>query len=79
MTAILAFINGKKTYILVALGLTVQSVNLLGYLDESTSNTILAYLGLGTIATLRAGIAKLLTDAPASGATPPAQVSPVTE
>lgn len=66
MMDVLTFLKGKKTYILVACGLAVSGLHHLGVLDEDTANTALGVLGIGSIATLRAGIAALLKkdDAP---------------
>jgi hypothetical protein len=74
MNRILTFISGKKTYILVALGLIVQSAHSLGYLHEDAANTILACVGLGSIATLKAGLQRMLVEALA--ATPPDPPAP---
>ena len=57
---ILTFLKGKKTYILVACGLAVAALHVLGVIDETTANTALTVLGLGSVATLRAGIVNAL-------------------
>lgn len=52
------WLKGKKTYIVVAVGVIVNGLISMGYIDESMRevvNSILAFLGLGT---LRAGVEK---------------------
>lgn len=60
---ILKFLQGKKTYILVAAALVVAGLHLAGVLDEGAANTALTVLGFGGIATLRAGIVNALAKA----------------
>ena len=52
------FLPGYKTYILAILGGAVVAAKLAGLIDEEMATTILAGLGFGTAATLRAGVAK---------------------
>lgn len=70
---ILKFLQGKKTYILVAAALGVAGAYVAGVIDEATANTALAVLGFGSIATLRAGIVNSLAQAkkPADPVAPP--------
>jgi hypothetical protein len=72
---ILTFLKGKKTYILVACGLAVAAAHHLGVLDEDTANSALTLLGIGTVATLRAGISSLLGNKDAADS--PAPHAPV--
>lgn len=78
MNAALTFLRGKKTYILVACGLVVGALDVTGTIDDATANTALTFLGLGTVATLRAGITNALAQAKAQGAAaaPPAPAKP---
>ena len=58
MKEIKKYLSGKKTYIVVAVGVIVNGLFSMGYIDESTVKTIdavLVFVGLGTI---RAGISK---------------------
>lgn len=66
--AVLKFLRGKKTYILVGAAFVVAGLHLIGVIDEDSANTALGVLGLGSIATLRAGIAAALAAAKAEGA-----------
>ena len=58
MNSVLSFLNGKKTYIVVLLGLVVIGASMLGVIDTETANSALVALGLGGAVTLRAAIAK---------------------
>ena len=53
MNKILAFLKGKKTFIVVALGAIVIVLGKTGVLDEQVVTDILVLLGLGGLATLR--------------------------
>jgi len=51
-------LKGYKTYIIVAVGVLVNGLIAMGYIDESIMgivNSVLGFLGLGT---LRAGVKK---------------------
>ena len=72
---VLKFLQGKKTYILVATGLVVAGLHLVGLLDSETTNTALGFLGLGTVATLRSAIKNLLSNRDAESA-PPSSTPP---
>ena len=65
---VLKFLRGKKTYILVGAALVVAAGHMVGLLDVDSTNTALAVLGFGSIATLRAGIVAAL--AASKGETP---------
>lgn len=68
MQPILKFLQGKKTYILVACALVVAGMDLSGVIDDGAANTALAVLGFGSVATLRAGIVNALAQAKAEAA-----------
>lgn len=65
---VLTFLRGKKTYILVGCGLVVGALHSVGVIDDSAANTALGFLGLGALATLRAGIQNALAQAKADAA-----------
>lgn len=50
------FLSGKKTYVLVAIGLAVQGAVWLGFMTQDAANPILGTLGIGTAATIRAAV-----------------------
>jgi hypothetical protein len=53
------FLKGKKTYIVMVVGVIVHGMHFMGYIDDSMVATIdgaLLFLGLGTI---RGGISKV--------------------
>ena len=52
------FLKGKKTYIVVGLGLVVLALKVTGVLDSTIADSILVALGMGGLATLRLGISK---------------------
>ena len=56
MTNLLNFLKGKKTFICAALGGVVVALKLAGVLDGQTMETLLALLGFGAAASLRAAI-----------------------
>lgn len=56
MGKILELLEGKKTYLLVAVGLAVQGAVWLGFITQEQANPILGTLGVGTAATIRAAI-----------------------
>ena len=54
------FLQGKKTYIVMVVGIVVNGLFAMGYIDDKTVTLldgVIVSLGLGTI---RAGIAKIL-------------------
>ena len=53
-----AFLSGKKTYLLAGGGAVVTMAWLLGWVDRDTYEAVMAFLGFGGLATLRAGVAK---------------------
>ena len=58
MKKIMDFLKGKKTYLVVAIGVIVNGCVSMGIIDPqylTTINTVLGFLGLGTI---RHGITK---------------------
>lgn len=58
MTAILEFLSGKKTYLVMILGVLLYGAEAMGLIPEGTAEKVsglLALLGLGA---LRAGVAK---------------------
>lgn len=57
---IVDFLKGKKSYILAGLGVLTVLANHYSYISSSTEQQILLILGFGTVAALRAGIAKLV-------------------
>ncbi|MDP1795903.1 MAG: hypothetical protein Q8K78_00400 [Planctomycetaceae bacterium] len=59
----LKFLQGKKTYIVVAGALIVTGVHLVGLIDLETTEMALVALGFGGLATLRAGIVNALKQA----------------
>ena len=60
----IAFLSGKKTYILAGVAVILAGLHALGYISDATYQVALALTGAGTVATLRAGITK-------SGPVPP--------
>lgn len=49
-------LSGYKTYICALLGGLVVAAHLLGYIDATTANTLIALLGFGGLAALRAAV-----------------------
>ena len=56
MNKIIEFLVGKKTFIVVIAGLVVLGLKLLGFLDSTTADTILIFLGFSGLTTLRLAI-----------------------
>ncbi len=54
----LNILTGRKTYILAALGGVVTVAHLLGWIDGELYMAVMGLLGFGTVAALRAGVAK---------------------
>ena len=65
---VLTFLQGKKTYILVACALVVAGLHVGGVLDTDSTNIALAALGMGSLATLRSAITTMLAQ---RGSVPP--------
>lgn len=49
-----SWLQGKRTYILTACGASVVALAWAGWIDIETANKILALLGFGAVAALRA-------------------------
>jgi hypothetical protein len=58
MKNVIAFLKGKKTYILSGLGALVVFAYFLGFIDYQVLDLLLGLLGFGSLAALRAGVAK---------------------
>lgn len=56
MTTVLAFLKGKKTFILVGLALVVLACKHFGLLDPHIADELLGALGLGSLVTLRLAV-----------------------
>lgn len=56
MGKFLEILEGKKTYLLVAVGLAVQGAVWLGFISQDQANPILGTMGIGTAATIRAAV-----------------------
>jgi hypothetical protein len=52
----MAFLTGKKTYIVAIVIGCVVACQHLGYIDEETAKTLIGLLTDGGLATLRAGV-----------------------
>lgn len=55
----LAFLSGKKTYLIALTGLAVIGAWMMGWVDGDVAEKALAALGFGGAITLRAGLAKV--------------------
>ena len=53
------FLSGKKTYIMTGLGTIVLGLWMFGVITTEQANYAVAALGFGSIASLRAGFAKV--------------------
>jgi hypothetical protein len=60
MKNILAFLQGKKTYIMVTLGILTVLAFVLHYITAGEEQTLLVLEGFGTAAALRSAINNLL-------------------
>lgn len=58
MSAILAWLKGKKTYILSAVGLVAVLLHSWGVISDSIYNLVLGLLGSGALASIRAALPK---------------------
>ena len=58
----LTFLQGKKTYILVALGALVWTAQNLGYIDAALAQQLYALLGIGAVGTVKAKLDRAFTD-----------------
>ena len=63
MNNILAFLQGKKTYIMVAAGLLTLIAMKLGYITSNTADTLFLFEGFGSIAALRAAVTNEVNNA----------------
>lgn len=61
-----AFLKGKKTYILVILGVGTVLAQHYGYLSSSNEQQALWVLGFGSIAAVRSALANLIQGSPAT-------------
>ena len=50
------FLEGYKTYLQAAAAAIVFGSMQMGWIDEAMANTILGFLGIGIVASLRAGM-----------------------
>ncbi len=50
------FLDGKKTYLQAAAAALVFGAMQMGWIDMAMGNTILGFLGIGVVASLRAGM-----------------------
>jgi len=57
MSKIIEFLKGKKTYVIVTLGLAVFALKIGGILDDQMATDILTALGLGGLLTIRLALA----------------------
>lgn len=51
-------LDGTKTYLCVIAGIGVVAAHVLGYISDTTTNTLLGLLGFGAIGALRMGVTK---------------------
>jgi len=59
MQALFGLLEGKKTYIITAVGILVVLAWSQGLINDQAFQMILGLLGLGSIATLRMAVAKI--------------------
>lgn len=65
MNKTIAFLSGKKTYILAVLVGITAVAQTLGYIDSTIASLIYAVLGGSSVATVRSAISKLDAKLPA--------------
>ena len=58
MKKLVEFLSGKKTYIFATLIALVVFANTMLWIDDETTRVLLGLFGAGSIASLRAGVAK---------------------
>ena len=58
MKSLIEKLNGKRTYILAAVGGLVVALSLAGVISPETADVLLKLIGFGGLAALRAGVAK---------------------
>ena len=63
MTKLLAALDGKKTYIMIALGVLTVAAQLLHYITLNVMLTLLPLEGFGSIAALRSAISNIANQA----------------
>ncbi len=64
LTKLFLMLKGKRTYILVLLGLLAVVAKHFGYIPDGTEQTILEVLGFGTAAALRSSVSSLIQGPP---------------
>ena len=52
----MAFLEGKRTYLLAAVGAVVQGLVFAGVLTQEQASPLLGFLGFGAAASLRAAV-----------------------
>ena len=79
MSKLREFLQGKRTFILVGLGVLAVVLRRQDVIDSETLTQVLAVLGFGTVATLRLAIRNLLVpvDKPPTNQSPPIRVAVV--
>lgn len=50
------FLKGNRTYLQAIAGMVVFGAMQMGWIDVTTANTVLGFLGLGMVMSLRAGM-----------------------
>ena len=63
MSQLVTFLAGKKTYGLVAVAVVLTGLKALGYISDGTYNLLMTLTGAGTVATFRAAVGKVGTQA----------------
>lgn len=58
ISLLISLLSGKKTYLVAIAAAVIQGLVLAGKMDQETANAILAFLGIGGVATMRAAIKK---------------------
>lgn len=56
MKGLLNALKGKKTYLVALIAAVVVALHSVGYIDSDIANTLLSFLGLSGLVTLRASI-----------------------
>ena len=59
MSKIIAFLSGKKSYIIALVGAVVVFLNQIGYLDPDLTNQVILYLFPAGLITLRQAVSKV--------------------
>lgn len=58
ISLLISLLSGKKTYLLAIVAAVIQGLVMVGKIDQDTANSLLALLGIGGVATVRAAIKK---------------------